>query len=188
MQHTDLARCIRYTQRRGVRGSISVGWLIMLIGLSLATVAGALLGGTGASGNKSTLVTSTVMLVLGALLAVLGVSSNSRLARLRAEVETLARYPEAATKPPERVHPPGALPLLGELLVHKYRLITERDLARALARQQETGGRLGRVLVEMHLIKWPDLVRVLEDQVSYGDPWQRNRLSEQPVGQVSEVE
>jgi hypothetical protein len=164
-----------------------VGSLITVIGLVLATVAGVLLGRLGAGANKGTLVAGAVMLVLGALMAVLGVSGNSRLASLRGEVESLARHPGRATKRQERAHAPGVLPLLGELLVHKYHLITERDLARALARQRETGGRLGRVLVEMNLVKWPDLARVLEDQLSYGDPWHRGRPAEQPVGHKSEV-
>jgi ABC-type dipeptide/oligopeptide/nickel transport system permease subunit len=187
MGQSGLARWLCVSRPRGVRGSISVGWLITVIGLVLATVAGVLLGSTGASANKGMLVAGMVMLVLGALMAVLGVSGNSRLASLRGEVESLARHPGRATKRQERAHAPGVLPLVGELLIHKHHMITERDLARALLRQRETGGRLGRVLVEMGLVKWQDLAQVLEDQLSYGDPWHRGHRAEQPVGHKSEV-
>ncbi len=166
--------------RRRVAGVFQIGWFLLLTGLTTAAVAGIILGGAMSSGNRGMITTGVVLLILGGLFAVLGVSSNSRFARLRAEMEALARPGDLPSKPPPRVRPPGALPLLGELLVHKYHLISERDLARALARQQETRQRLGRVLVEMKLIKWPDLVRVLEDQVSYGDPWRRKK----PKGQA----
>lgn len=166
--------------RRGrIAGGLQIGWFLLLAGLATAAVAGIILGGAMSSGNQRMIAMGAVLLILGGLFAVLGVSSNSRFARLRAEMEALGRPSEMPSKPPTRVRPPGALPLLGELLVHKHHLISERDLARALARQRETRQRLGRVLVEMNLVKWPDLVRVLEDQVSYGDPWRRGRTGKQ---------
>jgi len=188
MRGSSAVRSIPPTYRRESRGGVSVGWLIMVMGLVLATVAGVLLGTTAAGGDKSLITAGAVLLALGAFMAVVGAGSNVRLVKLRAEVETLARHPGVPQVPVDPLRPPGALPLLGELLVHKHHLISERDLARGLARQRETGKRLGRTLVEMNLVRWTDLVTVLEDQISYGDPWRLNRPLEHPVGQARDRE
>ena len=52
---------------------------------------------------------------------------------------------------------------LGDLLLH-HRLLTHRELARALDAQARTGDRLGRVLLALGLVKRRDLYRVLAEQ------------------------
>ncbi len=184
MRGSSPVRSIPPTYRRESRGGVSVGWLIMVTGLVLATVAGVLLGTTVSGGDNSLMTAGALLLAVGAFMAVVGASGSSRLVKLRAEVETLARHPGIPQVLVDPLRPPGALPLLGELLVHKHHLISERDLARGLARQRETGKQLGRTLVDMDLVRWKDLVTVLEDQISYGDPWRLNRPLEHPVGQA----
>jgi len=184
MRGNSPVRSIHPTHRRESRGGTLVGWLIMLMGLALAGGAGVLLGITAGGGDRGLIPAGIVMLALGAVMAVAGVSGNTRLVRLRLEAETLAKHPGMPLVPVDPLRPPGALPPLGQLLVHKYHLISERDLARGLARQQETGKQLGRTLVEMELVEWTDLVKVLEDQMSYGDPWRRNRPRKRLVAQV----
>jgi hypothetical protein len=74
--------------------------------------------------------------------------------------------------PPPRQQPPATtgvlvrwpVPTLGELLVQKYRLITEPQLEEALEKQIKDGGRLGDILVKMGLLSQSHLEAVLEDQ------------------------
>ncbi len=104
-----------------------------------------------------------LILLLATLMAIEGMRKHQ-----------LNRYlPYLAPKTPAMpTVPDSALPRLGEILVYKYRLIDEKDLKKALAKQTETGQRLGEVLVEMGKLDWHDLAMALEDQLSYGDPWQ----------------
>jgi hypothetical protein len=51
---------------------------------------------------------------------------------------------------------------LGDLLVHRYRLLTERELSGALGRQRGTLRPLGDVLVELGLLTEEELARVLQ--------------------------
>jgi hypothetical protein len=55
-------------------------------------------------------------------------------------------------------------PTLGELLVERYRLITVQQLAEALERQGEEGGRLGDIVVGMGFVSRDQVEAVLEDQ------------------------
>ncbi len=55
-------------------------------------------------------------------------------------------------------------PRLGELLLHKHRLISARELERALTYQRRTGQRLGAILVRMRAITPEQLTRVLVEQ------------------------
>jgi hypothetical protein len=69
------------------------------------------------------------------------------------------------------------------LLVHKYQLISENQLQDALREQRDRGGRLGQIMVAEGYIDYPTLSRVLEDQLSYGDPW-RKGTGTSPMGAV----
>jgi len=60
----------------------------------------------------------------------------------------------------------GERPLLGELLVRKYKLITEDELELALAQQRKTHRRLGVELVRMGLLTLPQLAGLLEEQLA----------------------
>jgi hypothetical protein len=62
---------------------------------------------------------------------------------------------------------PGSAPLLGDLLVQKYHLITEEQLGRALAEQRKAKHRLGMILVEMGALTLQQLAEVLEEQISH---------------------
>ncbi len=76
-------------------------------------------------------------------------------------------------------------PLLGELLVFKYRLISVRTLERALERQHRTGKLLGETLLAMNAVSPADLELVLKDQCHYHDgawrcePWARRPVREE---------
>jgi len=184
MLHDDSGRLASALLRRSRRGRVSVGWLTTLSGLTLTTIAGVLLGSTAGDGDRRMVVVSGIMLALGALVAVVGVGSNTRLVRLGAEMESLPDQADRARPTPDVPPPPAGVGLLGELVVHKYHLISDKDLARALARQRETNRRLGQILVEMGLVKWPDLVRVLEEQLCSGGPRGPNGPPGAPVKQA----
>jgi len=144
-----------------------IGWLLLVFGVCLAAVSGIVL--TRAWFAKDTINgwVGALLLLGGTLVAISGGM------RIRALFRPL---PEDAERPARSALPrtPDALPRLGELLIYKYHLITEKDLQRALAKQREFAGRpLGEILVEMGRISWRDLAKVLEDQLSYGNPWKR---------------
>lgn len=146
-----------------------VGWALLIFGVFVAAVAGIVL--TRAWMSKDTINGWIGGLVLlgGALVAI---SGGMRIKPAEDEVPEDLEMPHRGVVPKT----PGALPRLGELLVYKYHLITEKDLQRALERQKEFAGRpVGEILVQMGRISWRDLARALEDQLSYGDPWRRKR-------------
>lgn len=58
--------------------------------------------------------------------------------------------------------------LLGELLIER-RVITKKDLDRALELQKEKGGMLGEILVDLELAKEEDIAQALTAQ--YGFPY-----------------
>jgi hypothetical protein len=57
-----------------------------------------------------------------------------------------------------------SVPRLGEVLVHKYHWLTERDLTRALTYQRHSGGRIGEILVRMRVISPDQLSQALFEQ------------------------
>lgn len=62
-------------------------------------------------------------------------------------------------------------PLLGELLVHEWKLITEEQLETAIDWQQRHGGQLGQALVDLGIISSADLDQVVRRQLGLADPW-----------------
>ncbi len=146
------------------RGSAWLDWLLVLAGVGIAAVAGVMLSRAWAAHQGLTLCTAGLTLVCGVLLTVSGMRNHTT-------AFSLSELTPGAITPAMTSSDPTALPRLGEILVYKYQLITERDLKKALTRQAGTGRRLGEVLVEMGRISWLELARALEDQLSYGDPW-----------------
>ena len=144
-----------------------VGWFLLVFGVCVAAVAGIVL--TRAWFSKDTVNgwVGALLLLGGTLVAISGGIRTGR--RSPADSEILE--PRSNSVIPKV---PNALPRLGELLVYKYHLISERDLQQALAKQKEFAGRpVGEILVQMGRITWRDLAKTLEDQLSYGDPWKR---------------
>jgi hypothetical protein len=62
------------------------------------------------------------------------------------------------------------VPLLGEL-AERHGIVTPEILARALARQRESGGRLGEVLIEMGLATECQVKALLAIQANLRDLW-----------------
>ena len=150
---------------RGVSGWI--GWFLLVFGVCIAAVSGIVLTRAWFAKDVINGWVGALLLLGGTLVAVSG--------GMRTRVHS---RPVAADEgPPERSDGPytaDVLPRLGELLIYKYHLITEKDLQRALAKQREFAGRpLGEILVGMGRITWRDLAKALEDQLSYGNPWKR---------------
>ena len=136
----------------------------VLLGLGLAGSAGMWGGRAWSEDNSLLYLPGLVSLVCGAILAVSGVQGSSPHRRHRAH----------RRGQPWPLSPTGterAIPLLGELLIHKYHLITESDLTVALEEQCKRGGRLGQILVALGMLDQSQLTRALEDQLAYRDPW-----------------
>ena len=152
------------------RGSVLMGWLLLSLGLVIAVLAAIVLA--RAWGTKDAISGwMGMLLVAGGLGVAISGAVRTRLRAARA----LSSSPHGdAPSHPEAGAEVGALPRLGEILIYKYHLITERDLERALERQKEGIPRpLGEVLVEMGKITWRDLAQGLQDQLGYGDPWRK---------------
>ncbi len=144
-----------------------IGWFLLVFGVCVAALSGIVLTRAWFTRDVVNGWVGVLLLLGGTLVAVSG--------GMRTRVHS---RPVAADEgPPERSDGPytaDVLPRLGEVLIYKYHLITEKDLQRALAKQKEFAGRpLGEILVEMGHITWRDLAKALEDQFSYGNPWKR---------------
>jgi hypothetical protein len=141
--------------------------------MGLAGSAGIWGGRAWSEGDSVLYLPGLVSLVCGAILAVSGVQ-RSIPARHHRDYHAVSP-PAASDGYGER-----ALPLLGELLVHKHHLLTEEQLKAALEEQDKRGGLLGQVLIAMGLIEYSQLASVLEDQVAYGDPWRERFAGPRP--------
>ncbi|MFB3879824.1 MAG: hypothetical protein ACE149_01110 [Armatimonadota bacterium] len=146
-------------------------WLALaelVLGSALAGSAGIWAGQAWSANRPILYLPGLVTLVCGAALAVAGAQHGRPLAHSKNHIRELRELLQHSGEPGE-----AALPLLGELLLHKYHLITERQLEDALALQRKHGGQLGHILIGMGLIDDHQLCKVLEDQQSYGDPWRK---------------
>jgi hypothetical protein len=163
-------RTIGEKQRsRGRLGAAWIGWLLALAGLGIGIAAGSVIPGAWKAKDETGLLLSGLMVLCGLLALIAG---GSRLGAAPARGADPEATPASAAS--DMGSAAQALPRLGEILVYKYHLITERDVQRALTRQREGPSRpLGEILVDMGQITWRDLARALEDQLSYGDPWRR---------------
>ena len=141
-----------------------IDWLLIASGGGIATLAGIMISHTWTGSYTINLCIAGLAFVLGLSLSIYGIHNRNTAA---------ASNKQLLSPPASLASKASALPRIGEILVYKYHLITERDLKKALERQAGSGKRLGETLVEMDRISWIDLARTLEDQLSYGDPWKK---------------
>ena len=132
----------------------------LLLALGIAVPAGVILGRAIRAGDLVSGTMGGLLITLGALLLLSGFYSRGD----RRDAEDIAANLE--TVPLKK-----RSPLLGELLVEKYNLVTRQDLERALAAQRGTTQRLGEILIELGLMTQAQLEIVLKDQRSWHDPW-----------------
>ncbi len=164
------------------------GWVSraeLVLGMALAGIAGVWVGRAWIEHTAVSWATALFSLAFGITVAVVGARRGAA-PRLRRQY----RPPEQRTTVSRRRRE-RALPLLGELLVHKYQAITERQLQEALTEQRARGGRLGQILVAMGLVEYEQIAEALEDQLSYGDPWRglAGRLrSDSPAAVLHDLE
>lgn len=137
-----------------------IGWVQVAMGLGLAAASGLWVGRAWSDRNLISWMVGAGSLICGVLLAVVGMRWSSPPKQAR-------RY--LPLEPPKRKRE-RTIPYLGELLVYKHRIISERQLQEALEEQRARGGRLGQILVAMGHLKYSKLSEVLEDQLSYGEP------------------
>lgn len=143
----------------GASGGWLIGvWLAVVAGLALAAEGGVLYAHAQMNDAGPSWMVGLVAVLIGAGLSGCGIYAI--LARGRAAgAGALDELP---------VGREVAIPMLGALLVYKYRMITEEDLERALAQQRVEGGerRLGGILLDLGLISAADLHTALEYQRS----------------------
>ena len=154
---------IQHTLRKVRLSPIVIGWLLSIFGLATGIMA----GGTA---TRALPAKDWIGVTIGGLLALCGfLGVIAGMQRVRTGPRAAHRY-----VPPRSLNDDDVLPRLGEILVYKYHLITEKDLQKALSIQKASSGQpLGEILVDMSRITWRDLAKALEDQLSYGDPWAR---------------
>ena len=115
-------------QLRPVTGRF--GWFLLVLGVVVAAVAGAVLARAWFSHDMVNGCIGALQVIGGVLLAIYGGMRTRR----PSQTGSPAGHDTATSTRP------AALPRLGELLVHKYHLISGKDLQRALARQREFAG------------------------------------------------
>jgi len=134
-------------------------WLRVVLGLALAGEGGVIFADAQMHWAGHGAWMGIAAMALGALLGLWGIHGIWVQARGRAagEQDTPLMAPEAA------------VPMLGALLVYKYRLVTEEQLAAALEIQRKAGPtapRLGTILLEMGLVSTRQLQEALAHQRS----------------------
>jgi hypothetical protein len=129
----------------------------------MAAVSGLLFGHAWLTGERVDYWLALLVLVSGALFFISALPKSAE-PRLRVFPRNSHRHFAAPDEPL----------LLGELLVHHYRLITEEQLETALRRQRATHHLLGEILVEMGLITNHQLRIALEFQRVHMDRWRED--------------
>lgn len=137
-----------------------IGWVQVAMGLALAATSGLWVGRAWSDRNWLSWLVGGTSLLCGVLVAVVGMRVSSPPKQVRQY-----RPQQAPKRKRERT-----IPYLGELLVYKHRIISEKQLQEALEEQRARGGRLGQILVAMGHLEHSKLSEVLEDQLSYGEP------------------
>jgi hypothetical protein len=141
------------------------------IGLALAVWSGVVLAAAWEGADRRLWWSGGLLLLGAGLLVISG---------LRGRGEPRGKRPPPAYLPPPRASQATA-PLLGQLLVNKYGLITERELVIALEQQRGTRRRLGQILVEMGCITESELAMVLSRQEVREDEWRDYWTSRKPM-------
>jgi len=143
------------------RGSIwlAVTWVRLIVGLALVAEGGVLYAHARMSDGGPSWLVGAVAIVVGAVLALPGVTA------LYARSHT----PEVIISEPIPGSRDDSIPMLGALLVFKYKLITEDQLKHALEVQRKDGPNrrlLGGILLDMGLISSAELQTALAYQRS----------------------
>jgi hypothetical protein len=152
-----------YTRR--TKPDIITSLLIMgqvVIGVALAAIAGPLFAHASTTHDMPAWWIGGTCLVTGVFLVIGGLTSR------RKRIQRLLSSPEPSTDSQKAPRDP-TMPMLGALLVYKYRVITESQLQRALEMQRKEKGnhkRLGELLLEMGLITEAQLRKALDYQQS----------------------
>ncbi len=138
-----------------------MGRLSLALSLGVLAVSSGYTLGGAIIGHRLVLgMVSGVLLLAGAIVGCLRLRSEPLPEALLSQLEQRESY-EAAVQ---------SAPRLGELLVHRYHWISQRDLERALSRQRRSGRRLGEILVKMRVISVEKLTRALvEHRVLKGE-------------------
>jgi hypothetical protein len=135
----------------------------VLVGVALAAIAGPVFAHAMTAKSVMLWVIGGICLMTGVVLAVAGLTSSKR--RMQALLRPESRAPQSG----EERDP--SMPMLGALLVYKYKVISEAQLERALElqRREKRKGRnvlLGELLLEMGLAKEGQLRAALDYQRS----------------------
>ncbi len=161
MQPRDVARQTHGKTERAEGRSLT--WMAMIwgrvvVGLALATVGGVAFGHAWTQEDAPLWWIGAISLVTGALLALSGFYARSRPPGVAADVVVRAE-PVGDREP--------LVPLLGAILVYKYRWITQQQLNYALERQRTEGPgrpRLGEILLDIGALSPSQLDQALEHQ------------------------
>jgi hypothetical protein len=134
----------------------------VVVGVGLAAVAGPLFAHASTTHDMPAWWIGGTCLVTGVFLVIGGLTSRKK------RIQRLLLSPEPSTDSQRAPRDP-TMPMLGALLVYKYRVITESQLQRALEMQRKQKGnheRLGDLLLEMGLITEAQLRKALDYQRS----------------------
>ena len=137
---------------------VTVVWGRMVVGLVLAATGGIAFGHAWTKEYAPLWWVGGITLVTGILLVLSGRYARSRPAGIPAG---------ATASQPSAQERDGMAPLLGALLVYKFRLITRGQLDKALEEQRKSKRRLGQILVQKGLITEAQLEEALEYQRSH---------------------
>ena len=148
-------RALAVTPSRTALGPSAAGWARVALGVGLAGTVGLSLLAPDREGAR------WLLAVFGFSAGLVLVSSGLGILLSKAGAEHSVPAPRSD----------APVPSLGEFLVGECGLITPEDLARALARQGETGRPLGETVLEMGLITSDDLKRVLRVHWGLRDLW-----------------
>jgi len=132
----------------------------VVVGVALAAVAGPLFANASTKHDVPSWWIGGTCLVTGVFLVIGGLTSRKK------RMKRLLATPDPSAEPQKERRDP-TMPMLGALLVYKYRAITEAQLARALEIQRKQKGdhkRLGDLLVEMGVITQAQLQKALDYQ------------------------
>ena len=136
-------------------------WTRTALGLAMGVGGGVAFGHAWATKYAISWWVGVLSIVAGILLVLSGVSA----ARRGREEEREEAVPLRHLDPREPV-----VPLLGALLVYRYRMLTQEQLSRALEEQlrdDRRKRRLGEILLELEMVTEEQLAEVLEQQRLY---------------------